>query len=202
VPDRRFGRALSGYRRVMDAITLLRHDHKVINTLFRKFEQAGERAEATKADLAGRIVRELSVHASIEEQVFYPAVLASLPNASHEILENLEEHHVVKWLCSEIDRMTPADERFDAKMRVLIELVRLHVKEEESSLFSEVRRSLGRKELSEIGEALQTAKRTAPVRPHPRLRDTPPANLVMGGVVSVLDRALDAGQKVMNGASR
>jgi hemerythrin superfamily protein len=178
----------------------LRHDHKTINTLFRKFEQAGERAQATKADLAARIVRELSVHASIEEQVFYPAVRAALPDASKEILESLEEHHVVKWLCSEIDGMNPADERFDAKVRVLVELVRMHVKEEESTLFAEVRASLGRKELSEIGEALQKAKQSAPVKPHPRLADTPPANLVMGGVVSVLDRALDAGRKVVNGA--
>jgi hemerythrin superfamily protein len=186
----------------MDAINLLRHDHKAINSLFRKFEQAGDRAEATKAELARRIVRELSVHASIEEQVFYPAVRAALPNASEEILECLEEHHVVKWLCSEIDGMTPADERFDAKMRVLVELVRLHVKEEESSLFAEVRASLGRNELSEIGGTLQMAKRSAPVRPHPRLPDTPPANLVIGGVVSVLDRALDAGRKVVSGAPR
>jgi hemerythrin superfamily protein len=173
---KRFGWDVSGYRRVMDAITLLRHDHKAINTLFRRFEQARDAAEATKADVARRIVRELSVHASIEEQVFYPAVRAALPGASEEILEGLEEHHVVKWLCSEIDGMTPADERFDAKMRVLIELVRLHVKEEESSLFAEVRASLGRNELSEIGGTLQIAKRS--------------------------DRALGADLKVVIGAAR
>jgi hemerythrin superfamily protein len=186
----------------MDAITLLKQDHKAVNALFRKFEQAGNRAAATKAELASRIVRELSVHASIEEQVFYPAVLDVVPSLTDKILEGLEEHHVVKWICSEIDGLTPADERFDAKMRVLIEMVRLHVEEEESSLFPEVRAALGRKELSEIGESLAKVKETAPNRPHPRLPDTPPANLVMGGVASVVDRALDAGKRVVKGGAR
>ena len=183
----------------MDAITLLKQDHKAVNSLFRKFEGAGDRGIVTKTELAQKIVRELSVHAAIEEQVFYPAVRLEVSDAASDVLEALEEHHVVKWLCSEIDALTPEDERFDAKMTVLIETVRHHVKEEETTLFPEVREALGRKRLTELGEALAKAKQTAPTRPHPRLADTPPLNVAMGSVAAVVDRAYDAGKKVVSG---
>jgi hemerythrin-like domain-containing protein len=94
----------------MDAIALLRSDHQAVKRLFRRFEQAGERATTTKSKTAKAIVRELSQHAAIEEQVFYPAVRKEVPDAINEVLESLEEHHVVKWLCSEIEKMTPDDE--------------------------------------------------------------------------------------------
>lgn len=183
----------------MDAITLLKQDHKTVNSLFRKFESAGERATVTKSELALKIIRELSVHAAIEEQVFYPAVRAEVDDANSQVLESLEEHHVVKWLCSEIQSLSAKDERFDAKMTVLIETVRHHVSEEESELFPEVRDALGRKRLGEIGEALAKAKETAPTRPHPRIADTPPLNVAIGGVAAVVDRAYDAGKKAVSG---
>ena len=91
----------------MDAITLLKSDHQSVKRLFRAFEQAGERAKAPKAKTAAAIIRELSQHAAIEEQVFYPAVRQDVPDASDEVLESLEEHHVVKWLCSELERLGP-----------------------------------------------------------------------------------------------
>jgi hemerythrin superfamily protein len=185
--------------RAMDAITLLKQDHKTVNSLFRKFETAGERAMVTKRELAQKIVRELSVHAAIEEQVFYPAVRAEVSDANSKVLESLEEHHVVKWLCSEVESLGPEDERFDAKMTVLIEVVRHHVSEEESTLFPEVRQALGRKRLAEIGDALAKAKESAPTRPHPRLADTPPLNVAIGSVAAVVDRAYDAGKKVLTG---
>jgi hemerythrin superfamily protein len=181
----------------MDAITLLKQDHKTVNSLFRKFEGAGDRAVVTKSELATRIVRELSVHAAIEEQVFYPAVRREVKDATSTVLEGLEEHHVVKWLCSEIDALTPEDERFDAKMSVLMEMVRHHVSEEESTLFPEVRNALSRTRLLELGEELAKAKESAPTRPHPRLADTPPLNVAMGSVAAVVDRAYDAGKKAV-----
>ena len=191
----------TGTEPVMDALTLLKQDHKTVNSLFRKFEVAGDRAIVTKNDLAQRIVRELSVHAAIEEQVFYPAVRSELSNSTPLVLEGLEEHHVVKWLCSEIGSLTAEDERFDAKMSVLMETVRHHVREEESTLFPEVREALGRKRLGELGDALEAAKKFAPTRPHPRLADTPPMNVAIGGVAAVVDRAYDAGKKAFTGKS-
>jgi hemerythrin superfamily protein len=171
----------------MDAITLLKTDHREVEKLFKAFEKAGDRAKATKARTVDKIVEELSIHAAIEEQIFYPAVRAEVEDADDEILEALEEHHVAKWLLSEIDKLGPEDERFDAKVTVLIENVRHHVREEESELFPDVRAALGRKRLAELGEAMAKAKKTAPKRPHPRSPDMPPGNVVVGAVAGAVD---------------
>src|SRR3954452_8774857 len=159
----------------MDAITLLREDHRTVEKLFKEFEKAGPRAGKTKAKLVKQITRELAIHAVIEEQVFYPAVRESVEDADDLVLEALEEHHIVKWVLSELENMTPEDERFDAKVTVLIENVRHHVKEEQDDLFPEVRQALGRKRLVELGEALAKAKKAAAARPHPNAPDEPPA---------------------------
>jgi hemerythrin superfamily protein len=173
----------------MDAITLLRDDHRAVEKLFKQFEKAGPRASKTKANLVNKIIQELAVHAAIEEQVFYPAVREADEDM---VLESLEEHHIVKWVLSELQGMSPTDERFDAKVTVLIELVRHHVKEEESDLFPEVRQLLTRKELADVGEMLEKAKTIAPTRPHPRAPDEPPGNIPAGLVSGVIDKARDA----------
>ena len=171
----------------MDAITLLKNDHKEAERLFKTFEKAGPRAAATKRRTVTKIIEELSVHAAIEELVFYPAVRQEVEDAENVVLESMEEHHVVKWVLSELEDMDPKHERFDAKVSVLIENVRHHIKEEERELFPEVRAALGRKRLVEIGDALAKAKKTAPKRPHPRMPDTPPGNVVAGLVAGAVD---------------
>ncbi len=171
----------------MDAITLLKQDHKAVEKLFKQFEKTTQPAQQRK--LAQRVIKELSVHAAIEEMVFYPAVRERLPKVEDTVLEALEEHHVVKWVLSELEDMKPDHERFKAKMTVLMESVRHHVKEEESELFPEVRSVIKRKELGELGEAMEKAKKTAPTQPHPRAPDTPPGNLVAGPTAGVVDAA-------------
>ena len=162
----------------MDAITLLKNDHKAVERLFKQFEKA-EKADddETKAKVVDQIIEELSVHAAIEEQVFYPAIREAVPETEDDVLEGLEEHHIVKWTLSELEALTPADERFDPKVTVLIESVRHHVEEEEGELFPDVRKALGRKRLGQIGESLEKAKESAPRRPQPQAPDTPPGNL-------------------------
>jgi hemerythrin superfamily protein len=186
----------------MDAITLLKADHKTVEDLFKKFEKAGERATKTKRDLVDRMIKELAIHAAIEEQVFYPAVREAVPDTDSNVLESLEEHHVVKWTLSELEGMDPESERFDAKTTVLIESVRHHVKEEEEELFPKVREALGRNFLSELGDAMADAKRSAPTHPHPHSPDTPPGNVVAGAVAAILDRARDAGELAVSEAKK
>lgn len=183
----------------MDAITLLKNDHKTVEKLFKAFEKAGDRAMKAKADTVKTIVEELSVHAAIEEQIFYPAIRAEVPDTEDSVLESLEEHHIVKWTLSELDGMSSDDERFDAKVTVLIENVRHHVEEEETELFPMVRAAIGRKRMSELGDAMEAAKKTAPTRPHPRAADTPPANVVAGVVAGAVDKVRDATAKVAVG---
>src|SRR5438270_5068214 len=186
-----------GKGRDMDAVTLLRNDHKTVEGLFKKFEKAGPNAHKTKQDLVERIIEELSIHAAIEEQVLYPAAREAVPDASDEVLEALEEHHIVKWVLSELDGMDPEDERFTAKTTVLIENVRHHVEDEEGDLFPELRKAMKRKELEEMAQALEAAKKVAPTHPHPRAPDTPPGNIVAGAAAGALDKAQDTGKRTV-----
>jgi hemerythrin superfamily protein len=175
----------------MDAITLLRNDHKTVEQLFKRFEKAGDRAHVEKRQIVDRIIEELSIHAAIEEQVFYPVARATVPDTEDLALESLEEHHIVKWLLSELEDLDPTNERFDAKVTVLIENVRHHVEEEETDFFPKVRSELGRTALADLGEAMAEAKKSAPTHPHPRSPDAPPANAVVGAIAGVVDRVGD-----------
>jgi hemerythrin superfamily protein len=176
----------------MDAIALLRQDHRDVERLFKQFEKAGPRAHKTRRNVVDKVIKELSVHAVIEEQVFYPAVREAVEETEDTVLESLEEHHIVKWTLSELDGMDPEAERFVPKVTVLMESVRHHVEEEEDELFPKVRAAMSRKQLAELGEAMEEAKKTAPTRPHPRAPDTPPGNLVAGAGAAVVDKVRDA----------
>ena len=183
----------------MDAITLLKEDHKTVAALFKQFEALTDRALKMKKTVVAKIIRELAVHAAIEEMLFYPAVRAAAKAkeskasdaADDLVLESLEEHHIVKWTLSELEKMNPEDERYDAKMDVLMESVRHHVEEEQEDLFPKARRLMGDKALAELGERMAKAKKMAPTHPHPRSPDEPPGNFVAGGIAAMMDRGGD-----------
>ena len=175
----------------MDAITLLRNDHKTVEQLFKRFEKAGDRAYVEKRQIVDRIIEELSVHAAIEEQLFYPVARATVADTEDIALESLEEHHIVKWLLSELTDLDPAAERFDAKVTVLMENVRHHVEEEQDEFFPKVRQGLSRTQLADLGNAMVEAKKSAPTHPHPRSPDSPPGNSVVGTITGVIDRVGD-----------
>jgi hemerythrin superfamily protein len=148
-----------------DAIVLLKDDHKTVEQLFKKFEQAGDKAFATKRRLVDSIIKELTTHAYIEETIFYPAARQAVPQTEDHVLESVEEHHVVMWMLSELSKLDAEAENFDAKVTVLIENVRHHVEEEEQDWFPEVRKAMGRKELQELGARMADAKADAPNNP-------------------------------------
>lgn len=183
----------------MDAITMLKDDHREVEKLFKRFEKAGDRAYKEKRDVVDRIVEALSVHAAVEEQLFYPVTRETVEGTDDVVLESIEEHQIVKWLLHDLERMDPQDERFDAKVTVLIENVRHHVEEEETDYFPKVREALGRKELADLGDAMATAREAAPTHPHPRSPSTPPGNLLIGPVAGVADRVADTVAGVAQG---
>jgi len=184
----------------MDAITLLRDDHKAVAQLFKRYESAGDTAHVEKRRIVDQIIEALSTHAAIEEQVFYPVARAAVPDVEDIVLESLEEHHIVKWTLSELDGLDPTEERFDAKVTVLIESVRHHVKEEETEFFPKVRKAMSRTALNDLGEALASAKKSAPTHPHPRSSDVPPANAVGNVIAGVMDRVGDNVSGVAQGS--
>lgn len=181
----------------MDAVTLLKADHSQVAAKFARYEKLGDRALKAKATIVAEVVRALSVHAAIEEELFYPTVRETFPDDEEYVLEALEEHHAAKSLLAEIDRLPPTHERFRAKMMVLIESVERHIEEEERTVFPELRRVMDRKQLAELGRALQAAKATAPTKPHPHLPDEPPLLPLVGVAAGVVDMARTAGESAL-----
>jgi len=177
----------------LDAIQLIKRDHAAVERLFKQFERAEKREdEAGQGRVVRELVKELSIHANIEELLLYPALRRAEQRAEDDVLEALEEHHLVKLTLDELEDMSPDDERYCAKMNVLIEAVRHHVEEEEGELLPKLKRALDANQLRELGDLLATAKRASPTRPHPSAPDTPPGNLLTGALAALFDRSRDA----------
>jgi hemerythrin superfamily protein len=149
----------------VDPITLLKKDHDTVEALFKRFEQAGSKAYKTKRDIADRVVKELSIHAFIEEQEVYPA----MEKLGGEWLEMVEEAHVehqeAKNALRALIGLKGDDPLLDAKMSALIGGVRHHVKEEEQEMFPKLRKDMAKPDLEELGARLKEAKKLAPETP-------------------------------------
>jgi iron-sulfur cluster repair protein YtfE (RIC family) len=171
-----------------DALILLKDDHRRVQKLFGSYENCGEKALQAKRRIVGEIIRELSQHAAIEEQFFYPMVRREVSISSSDLQEALEEHHEVTFILAELMPMDPFDERFDPKVAELFENVRHHMYHEEQELFPEVRARVGRKALLELGETLQRGKRLAPVRHRSRSFYYPSADVMVRALVGAAGR--------------
>jgi hemerythrin superfamily protein len=138
-----------------DAIALLKQDHRTVEGLFEKFEKAG--GDGRKQSLAEEICLELSVHAAIEEEIFYPACEGKV---DEDLLkEAYVEHDGAKVLIAEIINGGPSDEYYDAKVKVLSEEIEHHVEEEEKrleGLFAQARKA--GLDMDELGEELAARK--------------------------------------------
>jgi hemerythrin-like domain-containing protein len=120
------------------AITLLKQDHREVENFFEQYEDLDN--SRAKAELARKICNALKVHTQIEEEIFYPA--ARKATGDEDLLdEALVEHAGAKHLISEIESMKVGDDLYDAKIRVLGEQIKHHVKEEEEELFPEIENS-------------------------------------------------------------
>jgi hypothetical protein len=140
-----------------DAIALLEQDHAEVRELFEEYESlAEEDAEAEERQaLAEQICAMLTVQATIEEEIFYPA--AREAEVESDLLDEAEvEHASAKDLIAQIRAMSPDDELYDAKVKVLGEYVNHHVEEEEGEMFPQCRES--EMDLEDLGEALETRK--------------------------------------------
>jgi hemerythrin superfamily protein len=181
----------------MNALTLLKQDHQNVEALFQRVEKAAPGDTDELRRVADKVIEHLSVHASIEEQLLYPAIRTKAAEHEDAVLEALEEHHAVKMLLNELEKLPPADERFAAKLQVIAEQVRHHVEEEEDELFATVREGFTVQELEELGDAMHHMKQAAPTRPHPFVPDTPPFNILLGVPLAVLDRVITTGRRVL-----
>lgn len=183
----------------MNIISELTTDHRNVDALFSRFEQADRQDHEELSHLRDLIIEHLAIHAEIEEQTLYPALREAAPDADGDVLEALEEHHAVKATLAELERMRPSHERFRAKMQVVIENVRHHVEEEEGDdgLFAIARKELKQPQLEEMAERAVALREAGPTRPHPLLPDQPPFNVLIGLPIAVLDRTVTTVRKVI-----
>jgi hemerythrin superfamily protein len=119
-----------------DATALLRADHKMVSELFADYEKT--RSATKKKQLVTQICTELSVHAQVEEEIFYPAVKLALKDKAL-IPEATVEHATLKDLIAQVEGIEPDGEMFDAKIKVLSEYVKHHVKEEQNEMFPQAK---------------------------------------------------------------
>jgi len=183
----------------MHLISELTTDHRNVDALFGQFEQAEAGDHEQLAHLRDRILEHLAIHAEIEEQTLYPALREAAADAEDEVLEALEEHHAVKAMLAELERMSPGHERFRAKMQVVIENVRHHIEEEEGDdgLFAVARKHLKQPAFEEMAERAAQLRKVGPKRAHPLLPDQPPFNVLVGVPVAVFDRTVSTVRKVV-----
>lgn len=140
-----------------DAVKLLVTDHKEVKALFKAYEKlVKDEADADeKQATAHKICTMLTVHATIEEEIFYPAARGAIEE--QDLLDEATvEHATAKDLIAQIEAMSPGDDLYDAKVKVLNEYIEHHVQEEEGELFTKVKKT--ELDLAELGEQLSARK--------------------------------------------
>ena len=158
----------------MNVIELLKKDHGTVSSLFKSFE-ASKKADSgsDKEQIVGQICEELTAHAAVEEELFYPAVARKAgedEKAEDSVREANEEHALVKTLVAELEEMSASDEQYDAKVKVLKDVVEHHVEEEEGELMPKAKKLLTSEELEQIGARVESRKAElqSGVAPKPR----------------------------------
>jgi hemerythrin superfamily protein len=138
-----------------DAVEMLEADHAKVKQLFDDFEAAENNQE--KEQIADIALRELTIHAALEEEIMYPAIRALDDDEKHtqKMDEALEEHHVAKLLIAELEGRGSDIERYEAKFKVLAEMVRHHIEEEENDVLPKAKGSL---DLEELGRQMAIRK--------------------------------------------
>lgn len=140
----------------IDAITLLTQDHEHVAQMFEQYEALGNRAHVSKKKLATQICTELTKHATAEEEIFYPAVKAAGKKEDELVDEAVVEHASAKDLIAQIMEMEPTDELFDARVKVLGDIIEHHVKEEETEMFPKARKA--GLDLETLGQQIEERK--------------------------------------------
>jgi hemerythrin superfamily protein len=143
-----------------NAIAILKDDHEKVTKLFKQFKSADNaNNDSKKSAIVEEIAAALKVHASVEEEIFYPAVKkARAEETKDEVREAYEEHKQIKALLAALSKTASDDETFDSKVKVLQEDVEHHVKEEEGQMFPDAKKFLGDEKLQALGEQIAARK--------------------------------------------
>ena len=172
----------------MNAVELLTRDHRDVESLFSRFQQADAQ---DRGPILADIIRELSVHAAIEEAHVYPLIRAEVPGGERMVGESIKEHQALEQTLARLDdRFDKAHTKEVADIVAKLEReVEHHVSEEEGEVFPKLREAVTAKRLDEVGRDLREAKSSAPTRPHP---NQPPATPLTARANAAVDAVRDA----------
>lgn len=168
-----------------DPVLSLEEDHQKVASLFKSFSSA-EPEERT--DILQNIVRELSIHAAVEEKEVYPLVREVIPEGDRLADEAETEHQEMKEVLADLDGADGADPEVGSKVEALEQALLHHVQEEQTEILQQLRWSLPPAEFTALGQRIEEARQSAPTRPHPHAS----AGGVTEKIASVVDRARDA----------
>ena len=141
----------------MDALALLKEDHEKAKKLMEELAATTERGVKTRQEKWTKLLKELTIHENIEEEIFYPA-LHEHPKLKDIVLEALEEHHLVDDIVEQLKGTPFEHEHWSAKFKVTKENVEHHIEEEEGPMFSKVREEFSKDELEELGQRMEASK--------------------------------------------
>jgi hypothetical protein len=171
-------------------ITIIENDHREVERLFAAY------AAATGTDAKDRLLDDirlaLAPHAAAEEILVYPAVRTASPDGDEQAGHAIDEHHDIKRLLSEVDKMSADDPGRDAKVAELRASVDHHVREEEGEFLPSLRAGTTPEKLEQMGELFSRMKPLLPTHPHPLVPGTATAQLLAGPLASIADRIRDA----------
>ena len=138
----------------IDAVAMLKADHAEVHAWFEEYEGLGDRANVSKSKLVKKICQALTIHTQIEEEIFYPAMREAGKDKEEDMVnEAVVEHASAKDLIAQLQEMDPEDDLYDAKVKVLGELVDHHVEEEEEEMFPDARKL--KLDMVALGEEMQ-----------------------------------------------
>ena len=141
----------------MDAMSLLKEDHRKVKKILAELESTTERGVKTREELFTKVKQELVIHEAIEEEIFYPT-LKEHPKTKDIALEAYEEHHVVDTVMAEIEGVAYDDEKWGAKFTVMKENLEHHIEEEEGEMFKQANQVFDKEELTQLGESMKARK--------------------------------------------
>ena len=171
-----------------DPITQLEQDHRLALSLVGAVRR--ETGDAQR-DALRQLVRELSVHAAVEEMVVYPAIRGNFSTGDEWVDADLADHQAMKEILARLDGADPEDPEVVTDVEALGTALESHVADEEMQL-TELRGRMSPQDFNEMAEAAEAARSSAPTRPHPHAPDSGLGATVAGGAASLVDKARDA----------
>jgi len=176
----------------MNGISILKNDHAVVRNLFKDLKTSND--STFRRSTLNTMVKELSQHAAVEEQVLYPTIRQLSSFGASEADSSIKAHQAIKELLDKLDKMGPSAPEFDQTMSILVQDFNEHTNEEETAVFPHLEQHLSQQDLEDLGVIVNSLKSASPTHPHPGMPATPPGNLILGPLTAFLDKIRDLGR--------